>query len=79
MITNDAQSTQFANEDEMSVGNVSLIAENIRNSVGHLKRLVQSSLVSSSNNVLGMEMLHDKIKNFISVMDPNSGLRIQRK
>lgn len=79
MITNDAQTTEAANEDEMLAGNVSLMAEDIRKSVGHLNRLIQSSLVSSSNNVLEMEMLHEKIKDFISVMDPNSGSRIQRR
>lgn len=79
MITNNAQTTEAANEDEMLAGNVSLMAEDIRKSVGHLNRLIQSSLVSSSNNVLEMEMLHEKIKDFISVMDPNSGSRIQRR
>lgn len=79
MITNDAQTTEAANEDEMLAGNVSLMAEDIRKFVGHLNRLIQSSLVSSSNNVLKMEMFHDKIKDFISVMDPNSGSRIQRR
>lgn len=60
MTANDAQTTEAANEDEMLAGNVSLMAEDIRKYVGHLNRLIQSSLVSSSNNVLEMEMLHDK-------------------
>ncbi|RCH80005.1 hypothetical protein CU098_008123, partial [Rhizopus stolonifer] len=70
MITNDAQTTEAANKDEMLATN---------KFVGHLNRLIQPSLVSSSNNVLEIEMLHDNIKDFISVMDTNSGSRIQRR
>lgn len=75
--TNDASITKDTDEGAMMVANSLLMTKDIKKSVGHLNRLIESSL-SSSNNLVQMEQLHDKIKSFISVMDPESGTRVQR-
>lgn len=79
MSMNDAQGIEDANEEGINEANMSQTAKDVKKSMEYVVRLMNSSFASSSSNILEMELFHDKIKNIISVLDPNSGARVQRR